>query len=175
MYSCFLPEFIVCCLSSASVITGPASKATSLSSCASPPHRPPPPATMGKVLGSHLLWAAVRSFRQVRSPLTAAWCSGKAPSSVSSVAAWPSRSNHSTSAGCPNRAARCSGETPEASWSYRGAIRTLSPCRSPCSLAGQHQHGQKQLPEVRFLEDTIVSTAGSLSIPLSPTETEEAR
>lgn len=85
---------------------------------------------------AHLLWAAVKSFRQVRSPLTAAWCSGKAPSSVSSVAAWPSCSNHSTSAGCPNRAARCSGETPEASWSYQGTSKTLNLCRPPHSLAG---------------------------------------
>ena len=75
----------------------------------------------GSAAAPHLRWAAVRSFRQVRSPLTAAWCSGKAPSRVSSVAAWPSWSSHSTSAGCPKRAARCSGETPDASWSYGDA------------------------------------------------------
>lgn len=129
------------------------------------------PVSTGRVLGSHLLWAAVRSFIQVRSPLTAAWCSGKAPSRVSSVAVWPSRSNHSTSAGWPNRAARCNGETPEASWSYRDISRMLSLGRPQGSLAGHHQHGQ--LTEAGLLDDPVTPTAGSLAASSIPTLTEE--
>lgn len=91
----------------------------------------------------HLRWAAARSFRQVRSPLTAAWCSGRAPSSVSSVAAWPSRSSHSTSTGWAKRAARCSGETPESSWSYRAQARWGMGGRSGLTPLGR-THGQSQ-------------------------------
>lgn len=41
-----------------------------------------------------------------------------APSRVSSVAAWPSWSSHSTSAGCPEAGGQVRpGETPSASWS----------------------------------------------------------
>lgn len=129
------------------------------------------PVSTGRVLGSHLLWAAVRSFTQVRSPLTAAWCSGKAPSRVSSVAVWPSRSNHSTSAGWPNRAARCNGETPEASWSYRDISRMLSLGRPQGSLAGHHQHGQ--LTEAGLLDDPITPADGSLAASSIPILTEE--
>lgn len=160
------------CLSSGSGITGPASKVTSMSSVASPLCGLPRwQVSMVRVLGSHLLWAAVRSFTQVRSPLTAAWCSGKAPSSVSSVAVWPSRSNHSTNAVWPNRAARCNGETPEASWSYRDTSRALSLGRPQGSLAGHHQHGQ--LTEAGLLDDPITPAAGSLPASSIPTLTEE--
>lgn len=165
LHPCFSP-----CLSYGSGVTGLASAGHHHPVFFASPlgGLPQGPATTGKALGSHLPWAAARSFRQVRSPLTAAWCSGKAPSSVSSVAAWPSRSNHSTRAGCPNRAARCNGETPVASWSCGDTSRTLSLCRPQCSLSGQHQHGQRQLPEAGLLEDPITPEAGSFpasSIP----------
>lgn len=114
--------------------TGPSLLPHSVPAQQGPPHgrlawpAPPAPGSLagahfggrpaGGALAAHLPWAAARSFRQVRSPLTAAWCRGRAPSRVSRVAAWPSRSSHCTSRGCPKRAARCSGETPESSWSY---------------------------------------------------------
>lgn len=129
-----------------------------------PPHRPPacplsqqsvpsaqpPRQPTGGARAPHLPWAAARSFRQVRSPLTAAWCRGRAPSRVSRAAAWPSRSSHCTSRGCPKRAARCSGETPELSWSYgaqkgRERVAGLDPPRLG-SVRAQEPAAQPTLP-----------------------------
>lgn len=129
-----------------------------------PPQGPGPRLPTGGAAAPHLRWAAARSFRQVRSPLTAAWCNGRAPSSVSSVAAWPSRSSHSTSTGWAKRAARCSGETPEASWSYRGTGKVGNGWPGWTHPAGQNLCGQSQ-PGVHTARDP---TCWKLLLPPLP-------
>lgn len=163
------------CVSSASVTTGPASNE---SSCASPLCSLLPPHPSGQSLWVRF-WALTccgplsgvsdRSGHHLQQrgavarplPASSVWLHGP------HVATTPPVLGVQTGQpGAAGRHLRHLGP-------IGGTSRTLSLCRSQCSLAGQHQHGQKQLPKVSLLEDPVMSAADS-PVPPSPTETEGA-